>query len=161
MANSKSIAFIILVLLGLPPVIIYFGLAQSTSVGMSAFCLGLLFQKSHLRRNFALTMELPPIALKFSAILLSCIILHLLVALINSPSDIFRGIFSLAPLVLLIIGGAVLALMLIRVPQAALRSGIFIAYLVLFGCALISVTRWGPPTLAEAWRRPVFPFFEP
>lgn len=100
-------------------------------------------------------------SLKLTAILLLAVTVHLFFSLFHGPVDISRGILSLAPLALLVISGAVLANKLSCVSASALQSGLLIAYYVLFGCAILGATRWGPPTLAEAWRRPVFPFSEP
>lgn len=160
--GTASSCWLLLGILGLPPGLVYLGLADSTAPGMTLMCLLLLVAAGLLgARDQPTGMPLGR-TLQVAMLLCGLIATHLIASALRVPVDLQRGLLSLIPLSLMVLAGSALASRLANIPQPSLHAGALAAYSVLCACALVGATGWGPPTLAlEPWRRPVFPFYEP
>lgn len=142
----------------LPPALAYLGLATSMAIGtaISGF-LAIIIDTILLpryRRSFLS-------ALCILALILFGTASHLLLAQVNGPTDLSRGLFSLLPLSLCILGGWALALLFMSIDGGILERGIKTVCWLLSIIALLGSLGWLQPDTSITYTKPTFPFSEP
>jgi hypothetical protein len=137
----------------LPPMLIYFSIAGSQTLGfMLATAIILLRADRTVARRWPLRRLLP--------VVLSLVVLHFLIAASLQPTDAPRALMSLLPLALLLLSARYLAVLLPALPQPRLHRDVLRCFFVMCGLAVLAVIGVQPPSVEE-WRKSVFPFFEP
>ena len=146
-----------------PPALFYFGFATSFAAGMVLVALWLLVIAPSAAGM--LRSGLRPIGWnqvqRVSAFVFVAVLAHFSVAAVLGPVSLSRGLASLLPLLLLLLAAPALANALLAVPEQRFHRSMLQVFCWMCLMALVGTLGWGPPTLLDAWRRPVFPFSEP
>lgn len=143
-----------------PALVFYAGLAGSFAAGTVIVALALLLlpfapaaatSASPMRRA---SVRLTPWVV--------CIIaLHFAVAAQRAPVSAGRALASLGLLALVLVASGALADRMLAIDDKRFEQGMLRAFGWMCVLALLSSIGFSPPTLADAWRKPVFPFSEP
>lgn len=144
-------------IVGTPTAVFYFGLSSSNALGVVLVSVVVLW---FYGARSGPVIRQPRVV---QTVLLVCLalLLHLALAATVGRIEGLRAVASLIPLTLMIFAGAAVANVLIRIPPRRLHRGLLRSFGLLCALALLSSTGWAPPTFAESWHRPVFPFSEP
>jgi hypothetical protein len=87
--------------------------------------------------------------------------LHALFANFIAPIDVTRTMASIALFALMIYISANFAKILLAIQCEHLKGALKTLFIMMCIAGAVGATKWGPPTLTELWRSPVFPFSEP
>lgn len=137
----------------LPPLMIYFRIAGSQTLGfLLATVIILMRADGTVAKRWPLRRLLP--------VVLSLVVVHFLAAASFQPTDVPRALISLLPLALLLLTARYLAVLLPTLPPDRLHRDVLRCFYLMCGLAVVAVTGLQPPSVEE-WRRSVFPFFEP
>lgn len=151
--RSPSVAAIYFATVAAPPLVIYFGLAASQTLGFILATAVILARSRWAPTRGSNLRWLAPAVL-------ALVTLHFVAAATFQPVDAARALASLVPLTLLLFGAGYLTAILPRVPAGRLHKGLVRCFVLMCALALLAVLGVQPPT-AEEWRKSVFPFFEP
>jgi hypothetical protein len=145
-----------------PPLFFYLGLSSSNALGMMVATV-ILLVTPWSRHSATPSMRLVSTRqyAQLSLFVSGFVVLHLIAVSVLVPIDFMRSGASLIPLVLLLVGGSVLANAFIGISARRLHSGMLGCFAALCAVGVLGATQWGPPTLAPPWHNPVFPFTEP
>lgn len=147
---------LLLCLVLLAPALAYLQIASSLALG------------TVLTATLAIAVASPRVApyrdtAKIQQLLLCAVlavVIHLMLAALLRPVDFGRGLASLLPLTIILLGGVALANVLTSTPASAVRRGIQLCLRVLALIALFSIMDWLQPANI-GYEKPVFPFSEP
>lgn len=141
-----------------PPGLAYLGLSSSQSLGtMIAGVLAIFLAVVLLNLSYLRLIDLVKIIL----LLILGLILHLVLAAVQGPVDFYRGLLSLLPLTLMILGAWAIAELFLNVRGRIIKKGLRGVLLVLGVVALLGVKGWLQPQGLFFYPKPVFPFSEP
>ena len=157
--QRTMVGSVLLVVLLLPTLPHYAGLASSMALGASAAALiGIGIAWQHVPRSRRGLAAFSPGAM--ASFVLLAVVAHSVVSALRGPVDLVRAGASIAPLLLMLIGGGALA----RLFDAASNSEVDRALRAAFGVLCIiggaGILGIAPPT-AFPFVKPVFPFTEP
>jgi len=150
---------VLLVVLLLPTLLFYSGLASSMSIGVSAsalFVIGVAWL--HLPRTRRGLTAFSPGAT--ASLILLAVVAHSAVVAVRGPIDFVRAGASLVPVVLILIGGAALARLFAEARDSDVDHALHLAFYMLCGIGMFGILGVAPPT-AVPMSKPMFPFTEP
>lgn len=140
----------------LPPVLAYVGPASSMAMGtMIACCFALAFGVLRISTRSVTS------AIKYLALVLVCVILHLLVSSALGPVNLSRSFASLLPLCFCFFGAWATAELFNHAHNDDLARNLKWMLLLLGSIALLGALGWLQPTTSGTYAKPVFPFSEP
>ncbi len=142
----------------IPSSLAYLGLASSQLMGtILAGGLGLLVALCLLQLSYQRLKQ----ALVFQTLVLVFLSFHLALASIYGSIDFHRGLLSLIPLSICILGAWALAELFVTVHSVVLNITLRWILLLLSVAALFGAAGWLQPTGAYFYPKPSFPFSEP
>lgn len=142
----------------IPSGLAYVGLASSQAMGtmltglMALILAFVLLKFSYLRLIYAV---------QFLVLFLLCVILHLMLAKLLVPIDIYRAFLSLLSLIIFILGAWAIAELIFNVSGDSLEKALKVILIFLSAIAVLGVAGWMQVRGAFFYSKPVFPFSEP
>ena len=143
-----------------PALVFYAGLASSFAAGTVLVALALLLLPTGPAAT-ATASHMRTAAVRLTPWVVSIIALHFAVAAQLGPVSVGRASASLALLALVLVASGALSDRLLAIEDKSFQQGMLSAFGWMCILALLSSIGFSPPTLADAWRKPVFPFSEP
>ena len=154
------LSLVLLVALLLPTLPLYVGLASSMALGASAaavFAIGVAWWKVRSNRQVS-TRFSPGVVASFAVLAVAA---HgLVLALQDGPFDVTRAGASIAPLMLMLLGGSAIARLFTAASTSEVDRALRAAFGVLCIVGIVGVLGIAPPA-ALPRGKPVFPFTEP
>jgi len=143
----------------LPALVFYFGWATSLALG-TTLTASVLVGAAALQRGPGLNA---PSAPRVAAIVLTAVTIHSLLGCLFQPFDVWRALSSLAPLVVLILGGNAWARLLSSASPRTLDRIIARCFALMMMVALLAAldVTVSQPDGQGTYNKPLFPFTEP
>jgi hypothetical protein len=161
LSPGLSIGLLLPVVLCVPSLLLYLGLASSMALGAcvaALVVLGLHLAVRHATPDARWATRLSIAAI--IVLLVATIVLHLLVAAVLRPVDPTRAGLSLIPLALMLTAGYGLGQLLCSARARAVDAAVYSSLWLLSALSLAAVAGLVPP-LSDSFFKPVFPYTEP
>ena len=155
--SSPRAVLILLVLVSLPSLPMYFGVATSMALGVMLICLGSL---TALAVNNSDAPLWPSPRVKLALVVCLLLTLHMAVAMLLQRVDLVRFALSLVLLATFMLSAIALSTQLFLVPGPRLHRAARLVLLVLLAFGLLGLAGISPPSPIK-FSKPVFPFTEP
>ena len=159
--SKLSFSWQLPVLLFLPSLLQYFGLASSLTLGASVAALVVLAKQATQHLQQPVNRQVTQLSIG-TLILLLCaaILLHLLLAAAVRPVDLTRSGLSFIPLTLILVAGYRLAQLMLSARDQAVERAVYASFWLLCAVGLAAIGGLVPP-ISGTYFKPVFPYTEP